>query len=86
MQPAFVYLFWSTQPYSMKFEFDSQHNPRWDDVGLELRVLGDDQPRLVAPAPDLGQLTLRRHLDDVEGEVDASAVVVEPVDIGCVTS
>ena len=68
----------SCESNSCGYRINSQHNPRCDDVRLELRVLGDDQPGLVAPAPDLGQLALRGHLDDVEGEIDAGAVVVEP--------
>jgi hypothetical protein len=40
----------------------------------------------LSPGSNLGQLTFRRHFDDVERKVDASAIVVEPGNVNSVVN
>ena len=56
-----------------------QHDPAGDYVGPVERVSRDLQSSLVTPGPDFRQLTLWRHFNNVESEVNSSSVLVESV-------
>ena len=56
-----------------------QHDPAGDNVWSVERVSRDLQSSLVTPSPDFRQLTLWRHFNNVESEVNSSSVLVESV-------